>query len=157
VTGIPRTGTTSAAEVVCSLWPAEFHFDNLDNLEHYRLAAILKARDHEAARAIISRQRFAWKSPALWMVEGALREVAGNRITWVVTARDVVATALREAEYRKQDVAEWLQREWRWSTEMGRWFATLRDPRAIVSAEKLLTDRASIRMQLKRWLAGSPT
>lgn len=154
VTGIPRTGTTSAAEILCSLWPDRFLFDGRDNLEHYALVAALKAGDIETARATLA-ERCAWKSPAMWMFEPALRAAVGDRIAWVVTTRDVAATALREAEYRKEDPGDWLQRQWRWSIEMGRWFAGLTDPRAIVSAEKMLTDRVSIRLHLAAWLKGA--
>lgn len=153
VTGLARSGTTSAAELVSTLLP--LFFDRVGNLEDYRFAEALQEKSDasDASDLIASRpSRWACKRPFAWTDAGVLQAVLGPRLCWLVTVRDCLSVATREQMANGGDVETWLIDIQARSEQMHRWFNSLRCPRALVSCEKLLTHRGPVRTALAAWL-----
>lgn len=155
VTGLARSGTSATAELVNGLG-VPFFYDHLTNLEHYEFGQLTEAGDVDGLRlfAYTRGDRWAVKKPSVFLCRNVLREAFGDRITWVVPIRDPVGIAIRESMANGGDAEKWLPVAWRQLGELREWLDGETGPRALISFDRLKSDRGAVRDIMRQWLSG---
>ena len=154
ITGLPRSGTSAAAEVVSTfLQVGQTHWQNL---EDYPLGDAIREGRLDDVRKMTADypSRWSFKKPGMHGHAAELRELFGARLCWLVTLCDPVATAIREQMANGGDLQEWLTGSWQRLAKLCEWFDTVAEPKALVSCEKLLTHRGQVRDVIGRWILG---
>lgn len=152
ITGLARTGTTDMAGIVATLMP--LFCDHWPNAEDYNLSTAIERGDKAAIlEQIIERpDTWAFKRPFIYRHTEVLLDIFGTRLCWLVMMRDSVATAIREQCANGGELSAWLNQTRKNIQELECWFEALNCPRALVSYEKLLTNRGHVRAALGNWL-----
>jgi hypothetical protein len=154
ITGLTRSHTTETIRLLSGCQGLQITGLRNEVSEDLPLFVAIEQGDLDMAAMIVKErpQRWAAKRPRIYQHASRLRELLGTRLAWLFVVRDWTAIGVGEWIANGGDLSAWLSHMACETAEMADVFFTLPDPKALLSAEKLLHHPLQVLHQIQDWL-----